>query len=103
MFSQGIGKSRLLLSRIVFVCAAAVLLAIIVGCMNICVDRSVVVGPDGVCKQSGTFEVKGGEETDVYYPIPYGSSPNVTLHSALNSYDFVLVGQLTPVVPTSSK
>jgi hypothetical protein len=61
--------------------------------MNICVDRSVGVGPDGLCKQAGTFELKGGEEVDVFYPIPYGSPPNVTLNCVFHSYEFVLVGQ----------
>jgi hypothetical protein len=75
------------------VSASVILVGIIVGCMNICVDRSVGVGPDGLCKQTGTFTVKSGEEIDVYYPLPYPFPPNVTLNCAFNSADYVLVGQ----------
>jgi hypothetical protein len=72
---------RLSLSRFVAVCAAALVLAILLGCMNICVDRSLVLGLDGVCKQEGTVLVPGGEELDVYYPVPFSSPPNLTTQS----------------------
>lgn len=84
---------RLLLSRLILLCCTVVLIAIIVGCMNICLDRSVGVGADGLCKQTGSFTVKGGEEIDVYYPLPYGSPPNVTFNSVFKTYEIVLVSQ----------
>jgi hypothetical protein len=68
-------------------------MAVVLGCMNICVDRSIGTGDDALCKQTGTFAVKGGDELDVYYPAPYASPPNVTFKCMFNEYDFVPVGQ----------
>jgi hypothetical protein len=73
--------SRSTLSRIVAVASAVVLVALVLGCMNICVDRAITVGEDGISKQSGTIAVASGQELDVYYEIPYGTPPNLTLSS----------------------
>jgi hypothetical protein len=91
MPSKRFGTLRQFLSLLVVLSAAAVLVAIGLGCMNICVDRSVSTAEDGVWKQTDTVAVPAGHEQDVFYPIPYGNPPNLTISSSFN--ECVVVAQ----------
>ncbi len=83
-------KYRLVLSRLAVIGSATLVVAILLGCMNICVDRSISV-EDGICKQTGTVPVQGAQELDVYYPIAYNTPPN--LHLKSNFDDAVPIAQ----------
>jgi hypothetical protein len=93
MSAQHFGNLRLILSRFVVICAATLCVALVSGCMNICVDRSWCVSDEALCKQNGSFTLKGGEELDVYYPLPYSSPPNVTVKATFHEDNFALIGQ----------
>jgi hypothetical protein len=62
--------------------AGLLLLGIALGCMSFTIERPervTYVGPDAVLEQRGEVAVRSHEVVDVYYPIPYGSPPNLTL------------------------
>jgi hypothetical protein len=67
--------------------ASGVFLAFTLGCMSLSFGgRNEVVGPgdtaNGVVRQDGTVEVPPHQETVVFYPIPYASTPNLTVLDA---------------------
>jgi hypothetical protein len=71
-----------LVSRSVVVLAVVLLLALFLGCMSLQIGgrRSVEVPVgDGLIEQTGTVTLTGHEAQKVYYPIPYVSTPNLTL------------------------
>jgi hypothetical protein len=67
-----------LLSRKTGLAAGAVLMVIVLGCMNISIG-SFRRSEDGTFEQKGELRLASGCEQDVYYPIPFAHTPNVEL------------------------
>ncbi len=91
MPSQQSSALLLLMRRLVVAAAAVLFVALLLGCMNICLDHAISVGDEGVLCQRSSVTVPGGAEQDVFYPIPYGMPPNLTVKSTFD--DVVAVGQ----------
>jgi hypothetical protein len=78
---------RILFCRRAAALAAAVWVAIILGCMSISIGgRQITTGThqDGAFVQEGKVHVGPGCEQVVYYPIPYCSAPNLEIDSCLH-------------------
>jgi hypothetical protein len=77
------GHSGLLAQRLVTAGAALICLVVFLGCMSLNFGtRTEVIQHDDVSyMQTGTATVPGGQEVEVYYPVPYASPPNLVLSS----------------------
>jgi hypothetical protein len=73
----------LLAQRLLTAGAAVACLVVFLGCMSLNFGtRTEVIQHDDVSyMQTGKVSVPGGQEIEVYYPIPYGSPPNLELCS----------------------
>ena len=82
-----------LFSRKVGVLAAGLVVLIFLGCMSLSFgERAPEAAPDcSPLVQKGEVTVPVGAEQDVYYPIPYASPPNLTIHEPF--LDCVIVDQ----------
>jgi hypothetical protein len=72
--------------------AGLTLLVIALGCMSFSIERPehvTYVGRDAVLEQKGDVTVHSGEIVDVYYPIPYGSPPNLTIDDSFHHYEVI--------------
>jgi hypothetical protein len=71
--------------------ALALLLPILAtGCFCLSIGGSEKgTSEDGIVKQSGKIELDRGRELDVYYPIPYASTPNLELDDWFNNYRII--------------
>ena len=81
---------RLILSRWMVISASLTLLTLLLGCLNVNIDRG--VDGEGLCKQSGSVSVPAGEELDVFYPKPFATPPNLTVSSTFD--ECVVIAQL---------
>jgi hypothetical protein len=77
--------------RIAATLAAVAFVLIVLGCMSFSIGgKTVVRPPDGnPFEQSGAIELRPGAEQDVYYAIPYASTPNLEIDSTFDDVDLV--------------
>jgi hypothetical protein len=61
--------------------AAVLLLLIVLGCISIgsSSDGDHSASTDGTCRQQGSLKIEGGEEREVFYPVPYVTPPYLEL------------------------
>jgi hypothetical protein len=52
--------------------------------MNFAIGNRSYENHNGVLNQEGEISLAGGEERDVFYPIPFASNPNLELSSSFN-------------------
>jgi len=86
-------RRGVLVRRSVLTLCSLFLLGIVLGCMSLSIGErhEVVASEDGISSQSGEVKVPGGQELDVYYPVPFASPPNLTVTSTWD--DAVMVDQ----------
>jgi hypothetical protein len=80
------------LNRRVGLAAGLTLLVIALGCMSFSIERPehvTYVGNDAVLEQKGEVTIHSGQIVDVYYPIPYGSPPNLTIDDSFHHYEVI--------------
>src|ERR1700682_6524953 len=77
--------------RIAAALAAVAFVLIVLGCMSFSIGgKTVVRPPDGnPFEQSGAIELRPGAEQDVFYAIPYASTPNLEIDSMFDDLDLV--------------
>jgi hypothetical protein len=77
--------------RAVAAMAAVALILIILGCMSFSIGgKTMILGPEGnPFEQSGAIELRPGAEQDVYYAIPYASTPNLEIDSMFDDVELV--------------
>jgi hypothetical protein len=79
------------------VTAALVLLAMFLGCMSLEIGSAhhsiEQAATDGVVKQTGTVTLEGHQPQTVYYPIPYISTPNLSLRNSFGLTDWEILEQ----------
>jgi hypothetical protein len=81
-----------LLSRTAGILASVVLLTLFLGCMSLNIGQ-LHPSEDGVLTQSGTLTYHGSKPQTVYYPIPYASTPNLTLKDSWKEDDWEIIDQ----------
>jgi hypothetical protein len=67
--------------------AACLSLLAVLGCMSISIGNSDCAA--GEFKQEGTFRVQTGQEVLVYYPVPFGSPPNLEVEDTFGLCEIV--------------
>jgi len=77
--------------RVAATLAAAAFVLIVLGCMSFSIGgKTVVRPPDGnPFEQSGAIELRPGAEQDIFYAIPYASTPNLEIDSTFDDVDLV--------------
>jgi hypothetical protein len=78
-----------MLSAPVGATAAALMLAIITGCMSLSMSIGCKTGPDGTVCQEGKVSLEHDQELDVYYPVPYASPPNLEIEGVSDGYEII--------------
>jgi hypothetical protein len=91
-----------LLSRPVWVGAALLLLGVLLGCMSFSINSGgdecchddppppPNLPPGDVREQQGCVEVPANGHADVFYTVPYVSTPNLTLHGETEHVSLVM-------------
>jgi hypothetical protein len=77
--------------RIAATMAAVTLVLIVLGCMSFSIGGKTVIRTpdDNPFEQSGAIELRPGAEQDVYYAIPYASTPNLEIDSTFDDVELV--------------
>jgi hypothetical protein len=74
--------------RLLTASAFVVLACIILGCMSISFGgRSSVSLDDGLLEQEDKLELHNGATQTVFYPVPYGSPPNLVVDSTFHEVE----------------
>ena len=76
------------IKRGVWIAGCVVFVAICLGCMSIGGRTEIVNRDDRASSQTGKANVPGGQQLDVYYPVPYATPPNLEIAD-----EFVIVEQ----------
>jgi hypothetical protein len=77
--------------RIAATMAAVACVVIVLGCMSFSIGgKTVIRTPDGnPFEQAGAIEIRPGAEQDVFYAIPYASTPNLEIDSTFDDVELV--------------
>jgi hypothetical protein len=86
-------RRRTLLSRPAGVAATLLLLGLFLGCMSMNIGSLNSTDDCGVLEQKGNVTLHGSKPQTVYYPIPYASTPNLTLKDSWRDDDWEIMEQ----------